>query len=102
MQKLAKIGVAFGLLLVTASPLQAADHSTKSHLRYARTDHRVVPTAAVVTIAENTPKFCYYLGGPHGTSWVCRQSASVGVAESTAKSCYYLGGPHGTSRVCRQ
>jgi hypothetical protein len=73
MQKMATIGVAFGILLIAAVPLQAAHHSTKKHLRHAHVSLRARPPAAAPVVAANTPKFCYYLGGPHGTTWVCRQ-----------------------------
>jgi hypothetical protein len=72
MKEITALVGALGMLLIAAGSPQAADYFTKGALRQARVGQREMPRAIASDIAASAPKFCYYLGGPKGTSWVCR------------------------------
>ncbi len=63
---------AVGILLLAVCSLQAANRSATGTLQRARVTHQALRQTAAPITGASTPKFCYYLGGPKGTSWVCR------------------------------
>jgi hypothetical protein len=74
MKKMARVAATCGISLSMAAQAQAASHLPKHAVKHARIHihhlyHRL--TADPLIVAGAT-KFCYYMGGPHGTSWVCR------------------------------
>lgn len=67
---MAAAAVALVIFIGAASPLHAAIYSTKQTVKHPRVHHRM--GTAEVQVVASAPKFCYYMGGPHGAPWVCR------------------------------
>jgi hypothetical protein len=70
MRKIATIVFAVGILAGVSAQSQAASHSTKTE-KHGRAQQRSLLLSADPTTVGSMPGFCHYLGGPHGTSWVC-------------------------------
>jgi hypothetical protein len=76
MRKLTTVGIVLGLLIGTATPIQAA-HSGKYAKRYPRHAHVAMPVPPMLVAAakqtnSNRPKLCTYMGGPKSSLWSCR------------------------------
>jgi hypothetical protein len=74
MQKMTAFGVAFGMLLVAAVPMQAAHKPVHKHWKHTHVSKRVAPTAYAATNGYEVSgqKVCTYMGGPKSTLWSCR------------------------------
>jgi hypothetical protein len=70
MRKIATIILAAGILASVSAQSQAASYSTKPE-NHARAQQRSLLLSADPIAVASMQGFCHYLGGPHGTSWVC-------------------------------
>jgi hypothetical protein len=71
MRKIATITLALGLLAGVSAQSQAEGYSTKA-AKHAVAQQRPLMLSATPISIESAPKFCNYVGGPHGTMWTCR------------------------------
>jgi hypothetical protein len=70
MRKIATIVLALGILAGVSAQSQAANYSTTAK-KHPQGQQRALLLSADPMTVGSIPKFCHYLGGPHGTSWVC-------------------------------
>jgi hypothetical protein len=72
MRKMTMVALTLGVVVSSVNQLQAADYSKNRSAEKAWIHHRLrLLVVAPIAIASATT-FCYYMGGPHGASWVCR------------------------------
>jgi len=72
MKEMTALSSALGMLFLAMSSLEAADHSAIGTLQRPRVSHQALRQTVAPITGASTSKFCYYSGGPKGTSWVCR------------------------------
>src|SRR5258708_21981665 len=67
------VGVAFGMLLVAAVPIQAAHKHAHKYWRHAHVTDFAAPRRHAETYGQDVaaPKFCTYMGGPKSTLLAC-------------------------------
>jgi hypothetical protein len=70
MRKITTFVVALGILASVSAQSQAAHYSTIAE-KHALGQQRPLLRPAGSTTAGTVPNSCHYLGGPHGSSWVC-------------------------------
>jgi hypothetical protein len=69
-RKITIISIALAMVASVSPKSRAADDATKVETR-ARGHLRPLLLATDRTTVGSRSMFCHYLGGPHGTSWVC-------------------------------